>query len=70
MCAQGVGKSPGKVQGPRLVPKPELLIKFFTTSRPKGEEIAVTRAWRQKRAVQKGYPDRNRKLNDNWTSPY
>ena len=62
MYVQSVGKPQGKVQDPRLVPKLELLIKFFITSRPKGEEIAVTRAWRQKRAVQKGYPDRNRKL--------
>ena len=70
MYAQAVGRSPGKVQDPRLVPKPELLIKCFTTSRPKGEETAVSRGWRQKRAVQKGCPDGNRKLSNDWTSPY
>ena len=42
MYVQSVGKPQGKVQDPRLVPKLELLIKFFITSRPKGEEIAVT----------------------------
>ena len=36
MYVQGVGKPQGKVQDPRLVPKLELLIKFFITSRPNG----------------------------------
>lgn len=44
---QGVGKPQGKVQDPMLVQEPGLLIKLFTTPRSKGEEIDVTRTWKQ-----------------------